>query len=119
MMTNPARPATDNCRDERPQRRTAMTQTNQAEPPSWLRPPLFMIGRDHRGNWVVQDQKGTRGGLFVDRDAAMRFVRFESGYRPQAFIMVSEPIELDISRNPPAAVRREASVDAGSQRWIA
>jgi len=96
-----------------------MTQTNQPEPPSWLRPPLFMIGRDHRGNWVVQDQKGTRGGLFVDRDAAMRFVRFESGDRPQAFIMVSEPLELDISRNSRAVFRRETVVDAGSQRRIA
>jgi hypothetical protein len=96
-----------------------MTQTNQAEPPSWLRPPLFMIGRDHRGNWIVQDQKGTRGGLFVDRDAAMRFVRFECGDWPQAFVLVSEPLELDLNRNSPAAFRREAADQAGSQRRIA
>jgi hypothetical protein len=117
MMINAAGP--QGTIAERPQRRISMTQTNQAEPPSWLRPPLFMIGRDHRGNWVVQDQTGTRGGLFVDRDAAMRFVRFEGGDRPQAFIMVSEPIELDMSRNSRAAFRREAGVDAGSHRRIA
>ena len=56
-----------------------MIQGKQAEPPSWLRPPVFMIGQDRRGNWVVQDQKGVRGGLFVNRAAALRFVRFETG----------------------------------------
>jgi hypothetical protein len=55
-----------------------MTKAEKAEPPSWLRPPLFMIGQDCRGNWVVQDQNGVCGGLFVDRDAALRFVRSEN-----------------------------------------
>ena len=96
-----------------------MTQTNQAEPPSWARPPLFMIGRDHRGNWVVQDQKGTRGGLFADRDAAMRFVRFESGDWPHAFIMVSEPLELDISLGSRGVFAQETTADVGSRRRIA
>jgi hypothetical protein len=27
------------------------------------------------GNWVVQEQSGNRGGLFVSRDAALRYVR--------------------------------------------
>jgi len=55
-----------------------MTQAKQVEPPSWSRPPLFMIGQDDRGNWVVQDLKGICGGLFVNRDAALRYVRFEN-----------------------------------------
>ena len=55
-----------------------MTKAEKAEPPSWLRPPLFMIGQDCRGNWVVEDQNGVCGGLFVDRDAALRFVRSEN-----------------------------------------
>ena len=43
-----------------------MTQAKQVEPPSWSRPPLFMIGRDDRGNWVVQDLRvcpGTSNGI--------------------------------------------------------
>jgi hypothetical protein len=97
----------------------AMTQAKQAEPPSWLRPPLFMIGQDCRGNWVVQDQKGFRGGLFVNRDAAMRFVRFENGDRPQGAIMVSGVLELDIKRNPQAAPHRNLAVDPEPQRLTA
>jgi hypothetical protein len=73
----------------------AMIQEKQAEPPSWLRPPLFMLGQDLRGNWVVQEQKGARGGLFADREAALRFIRAETGYKPQAVIMVSGILELD------------------------
>ena len=35
-----------------------MTEAKQKEPPSWAPLPLFMIGRDCRGNWVVKDQGG-------------------------------------------------------------
>jgi hypothetical protein len=97
----------------------AMIQEKQAEPPSWLRPPVFMIGQDRRGNWVVQDQKGIRGGLFVDRAAALRFVRFENGDRPQAVVMVSDGLELDPSRKPETAPHRQAGIDSQRQRRIA
>src|SRR5579863_3710557 len=73
----------------------AMIQEKQTEPPSWLRPPLFMLGQDFRGNWVVQEQRGVRGGLFVDREAALRFIRAETGRQPQAIVMVSGILELD------------------------
>ena len=77
-----------------------MNAKAQTEPPSWLKPPLFMIGQDERGHWVVQDLKGACGGLFVSRDAALRYVRAENGHRPQAVIMVSGVLELDIGRKP-------------------
>jgi hypothetical protein len=96
-----------------------MTQAQQGEPPSWLRPPLFSVGQNSRGNWVVQDQKGIRGGLFVDRDAALRFVRTESGDRPNAFIMVSDILELDLGRTPPAVLRRDAVFETDLGRRIA
>ena len=96
-----------------------MIQAEQAEPPSWLRPPVFMIGQDCRGNWVVKDQKGIRGGLFVDRDAALRFVRSENGDRPQGVVMVSGVLELEMSRNPGALPQRELGVDSQRQRRIA
>ena len=76
-----------------------------------------MIGQDCRGNWVVQDQNGVCGGLFVDRDAALRFVRSENGYRPRAVVMVSEGLELDMSRNSGALPHRELATDR--QRRIA
>ena len=96
-----------------------MTQAKQAEPPSWFRPPLFMVGQDRRGNWVVKDQRGICGGLFVNRDAALRFVRAENGYRPQAVVMVSEVLELEISRDQSALRHRELTADLRGQRRIA
>jgi hypothetical protein len=59
--------------------------------------PLFLIGRNSRGYWVVRDQCGLRGGLFVDRAEALRFALFENGNRPQAIIMVPGILELDIA----------------------
>jgi hypothetical protein len=96
-----------------------MIRAKEAEPPSWLRPPLFMIGQDHRGNWVVKDQNGLCGGLFIDRDAAVRFVRAENGYRPQAVVMVSDVLELNTSRNHRAPPHREIAADFRDQRRIA
>ena len=92
-----------------------MSSAKQAEPPSWLRSPPFMVGQDRRGNWVVRDPRGIRGGLFVDRTAALRFVRSESGDRPQAIVMASEGLELDLSRKPDAAPHRQPSADSQRQ----
>jgi hypothetical protein len=83
-----------------------MKETQVAEPPSCLKSPMFMVGRDSHGNWVVQDQSGVRGGLFIDRAEALRFVRFENGNHPQAFVTVNEVFELDMSRRPGAPPTR-------------
>jgi len=61
---------------------------------------MFHIGRNSRGNWVVKDQKGLCGGLFVDRAEALKFAMFENGNRPQAVIMVPGILELDIGDTP-------------------
>jgi hypothetical protein len=77
----------------------------QTEPPS-LRPcsnpSCFKIGRNGRGHWVVQDEKCTRGGLFIDRTQALRFAMFENGNRPQAVVMVPGVLELDLNRKAAA-----------------
>ena len=96
-----------------------MTEAKQTEPPSLFRPPVFMIGQDRHGNWVVQDQKGIAGGLFVTRDAALRYVRSENGYRPRAVVMVSGNLGLDMSRLASASSNRETAVDLQRQRRIA
>ena len=78
----------------------------QVEPPSPEPSPnasLFLIGKDGRGNWVVQDQKGLYGGLFVDRTEALKFAMFENGNRPQAVVMVPGVFELDMRRKAAAA----------------
>lgn len=68
----------------------------RTEPPSSSNTPLYFIGRNSRGQWVVQDQSGARGGLFIGRTEALRFAMFENGNRPQAVIMVPGIFELDL-----------------------
>src|SRR5262249_61006599 len=82
------------------ERRRAMD--DKGEPPSTCRAKSFRIGRNSRGNWVVQDQSGLCGGLFVDRAEAVKFAMFEKGNRPQAVIMVPGILELDMSGKPRA-----------------
>jgi hypothetical protein len=41
--------------------------------------PLSLIGTDSRGRWVVTDQNGRYGGLFVGRAAAIKFALSENG----------------------------------------
>jgi hypothetical protein len=96
-----------------------MARDQQSEPPSWLRPPVFVMGQDKRGNWVVQDQKGMRGGLFVNREAALRYVRSENGFKSQAVVLVSSAIELDMNRNAGAGSRSEGVFDLTDRRRIA
>jgi hypothetical protein len=59
------------------------------EPPSpnqCTKPPLFMIGKDSQGRWVVQDEQGLCGGLFVDRT--------------QAVVMIPGVFELNMTATP-------------------
>src|SRR5215813_10179665 len=95
------------------ERRRAMD--DKGEPPSTCPAKSFRIGRNSRGNWVVQDQSGLKGGLFVDRAEALRFALFENGRRPQAVVMVPGILELDLrpvtSSSPfPASTESQACI---------
>jgi len=73
---------------------------DKGEPPSTLKSPLFLVGRDSHGRWVVRDQEGLCGGLFIGRAEALKFAMFESGGRPQAVVMVPGICELDMNARP-------------------
>jgi hypothetical protein len=88
----------------------------KGEPPSASYSSLFMVGKDSRSNWVVQDKKGLRGGLFVNRTQALNFAMFENGHRPQAVIMVPEVLELDLSGRPRDQDRSRANLRAAPAR---
>jgi hypothetical protein len=76
-----------------------------------------MIGKDSRGNWVVQDQQGICGGLFINRVEALKFAMFENGNRPQAVIMVPGVLELDMNRRADPEYRQPSN--AGQMRQVA
>jgi hypothetical protein len=90
-----------------------MSAMDNAEPPSAGRAnSLFRIGKNRRGQWVVQNQSGLCGGLFVSRAEAVKFAMFENGNRPQAVIMVPDILELDMSGKPRDGTRSTADSHA-------
>ena len=78
-------------------------------------PLFFMIGQDSRGNWVVQDQDGVRGGLFVDRAEALKFARSENGNRAPTVVTVLGSLELNIDHKP-APFSQPAGLDWHQRR---
>jgi hypothetical protein len=88
------------------------------------RGPLFEIfalpdGQNSRGNWVVQDQRGMCGGIFVNRPEALRFALFEHGHRPQGVVMVPGVFELDMNRGAGKSPRLPLNFDSHYQRRAA
>jgi hypothetical protein len=79
---------------------------------------VYLVGKDSHGHWVVRDQSGLRGGLFVNRAEALKFAMFENGHRPQAVIMVPGTLELDLTSGGFAA-HDASSEDAISVRRCA
>ena len=78
--------------------------------------PLFRIGKDSRGNWVVQDNQGNRSGLFVNRAEALKFAMFENGNRPQAVVMVPGIFELNMSGKAGLAHRPPSNTYSTQER---
>jgi len=91
---------------------------NKGEPPSFssAKPSLFRVGQNSHGNWVVQDQSGLHGGLFVNRAEALKFAMFENGNRPQAVIMVPGVFELDMSATAHTSPRSSTNTQVPLQR---
>jgi hypothetical protein len=57
----------------------------------------WLVGKNKDGHWVVRDQAGLNGGIFVDRAAALHFALLENGGGPQAAIMVPDVLSLDMA----------------------
>ena len=98
---------------------TDLNATNESEPPSTQSGQnIFLVGRDSRGHWVVQDERGLCGGLFVDRSRAIRFAMDVTGRRPQAIKMVPGIFELDMSRTAGPTPTPSIEHDPGRERWL-
>ena len=66
------------------------------EPPSRsaAAPTIVFIGLNNHGQWVVQEQNGLYGGLFVNRTQAVKYALFENGNHPETIVELSRKIEL-------------------------
>ena len=58
--------------------------------------PLFFIGRNKSGLWVVREAAGGSGGLFLFKQSAARFARRQSEPAGCAMMFLAEPFELDV-----------------------
>ncbi|WP_432287471.1 hypothetical protein SLT36_11200 [Aminobacter sp. BA135] len=58
----------------------------------------FMVGRDPQGRWVVSDELGKVGGIFADKEAAVRFALAESDHMPGAVFCA--PCEVTLNLDP-------------------
>jgi hypothetical protein len=58
--------------------------------------PLFYIGRNKSGLWVVREAAGGSGGLFLFKQSAARFARRQSEPAGCAMMFLAEPFELDV-----------------------
>nr|WP_092263389.1 hypothetical protein [Bradyrhizobium sp. Rc3b] len=56
------------------------------------------VGENCNGNWVVREQNGAFGGLFVSRCHAFKYVLLELGVCPEAVVEVPHKIELDLHK---------------------
>ena len=75
----------------------------QTQEPIRSENPIFLIGKNSRGNWVV-----LCGGLFIGQAAALKFALTENGNHPEAVRVVPGILELDIAASPRAAKCHDA-----------
>ena len=86
------------------------------EPPSCSSAStIVFIGKNSRGNWIVQQQNGLYGGLFVNRAQAVKYALFENGHHPETIIELSRETELEIA-NPARGDRDHAGGPVRLQR---
>ncbi|WP_349958029.1 hypothetical protein [Rhizobium sp. ZPR3] len=78
------------------QRRLAHSQLSPA-------PARFIIGRDRRGSWIVQDRQGLVGGLFRNEAAALHFAAEECNHNPADICLAPEGAILDLDGFAPAS----------------
>lgn len=58
--------------------------------------PLFYIGQNRKGAWVVREAEGRSGGLFLFKQSAVRFAHRQCEPQGCAIMYLAGPIELDI-----------------------
>ena len=55
----------------------------------------FLLGQNARGLWVIRESTGRSAGVFLSRDAALRFARLECPNEHVAVVPVTDVLEFD------------------------
>jgi hypothetical protein len=56
----------------------------------------FIVGLDGEGRWIARDEQGLTGGVFSDKDAALRFATTESDHQAGAVRLAPATIRLSL-----------------------
>jgi hypothetical protein len=79
--------------------------------------PLFYIGQNKKGLWVVREAEGRSGGLFLLRRTAVRFAREQGEAAGCGLMFLNKPLELDIeNRGSDIVEPLAAAMDAAKRR---
>jgi hypothetical protein len=62
---------------------------------SKLNDPIFLLGQNSRGQWVIKDLHGRMEGLFSARKEAIRFALYESGCRNPSVLPINGKLEME------------------------
>ena len=87
---------------------SAVTRLPKRPDPSILSEaiPLFFVGQNGDGLWVVREADGPVGGIFLCKNSALRFVKRSAEPAGYATMFLSKRFELDIeNRGNPFAVQ--------------
>ena len=57
--------------------------------------PYFLLGQDSRDMWIIRESTGKKAGMFLSREAALRFARLESTDEHFAVVHVNGGLEFD------------------------
>jgi hypothetical protein len=60
-----------------------------------LNEPIFLLGQNSHGQWVIRELHGRMEGLFRERREAIRFALYESGSRHPAVLSVNRRLEME------------------------
>jgi hypothetical protein len=77
--------------------------------------PLFYIGRNKNGLWVVCEAEGRSGGLFFLKQSAVHFARRQSEPSGCAMMFLDEPIELDVATQGGPRAMSESAMEKAAR----
>jgi len=70
------------------------TSSHSLFAPVEITAPTFVVGQNCKGQWLAIESDGSGGGIFADREAAIRYASAETNRRPDAVRLAGESIEL-------------------------
>ena len=54
----------------------------------------FVVGQDREGYWLAIEMHGRGGGLFISREAALKYAEFETDHQPGAVECTERLVQL-------------------------